>query len=47
MVLQIGETMVLQRVELEEKASSTHFWDFGSLTVLMGKHGFAEKLHLK
>jgi hypothetical protein len=29
MVLQIGETMVLQRVELEEKASSSHFWVFG------------------
>jgi hypothetical protein len=30
MVLQIGETIVLQRVELEEKASSLHFWIFGS-----------------
>jgi Winged helix-turn helix len=29
MVLQIGETMVLQRVELEGKASSSHFWVFG------------------
>jgi hypothetical protein len=45
MVLQIGETMVLQRGELEEKASSPHFWVFGWLTVLMGKHGFAENLH--
>ncbi len=47
MVLQIGETMVLQRVELEGEASSSHFWIFGSLAALMGKHGFAEKLHLK
>jgi hypothetical protein len=47
MVLQIGETIVLQRVELEEKASSSHFWAFGLLAVLIGKHGFAEKLHLK
>jgi hypothetical protein len=39
--------MVLQRVELEEKASSPHFWAFGSLEALMGKYGFAEKLHLK
>jgi len=47
MVLQIGETIVLQGVELEEKASSSHFWFFGSFGVLMGKHGFAEKLHFK
>jgi hypothetical protein len=45
MVLQIGETMVLQRGELEEKVSSPHFCAFGTLTMLMGKHGFAEKLH--
>jgi hypothetical protein len=45
--LQIGETIVLQRVELEEKASSSHFWVFGKLIVLIGKHGFAEKLHKK
>jgi len=25
MVLQVGETIVLQRVELEEKVSSLHF----------------------
>ena len=47
MVLQIGETMVLQRGELEEKAGSSYFWVFGQLTVLVGKHGFAEKLHFK
>jgi hypothetical protein len=47
MVLQIGETIVLQRVELEEKTSSSHFWAFASFAVLMGKHGFAEKLHSK
>jgi hypothetical protein len=47
MVLQIGETMVLQRGELEEKARSSYFWVFGQLTVLVGKHGFAEKLHFK
>jgi hypothetical protein len=45
MVLQIGETMVLQRVELEGKVSSPYFWAFGALAALMGKHGFAEKLH--
>ena len=45
MVLQIRGTMVLQRLELEEKASSSHFWFFESFGVLMGKHGFAEKLH--
>jgi hypothetical protein len=44
MVLQIGETMVLQGVELEGEASSSHFWVFGSFAVLMGKHGLAEKL---
>ena len=47
MVLQIGETMVLQRGELEEKARSSYFWVFGQLTVLVGKHDFAEKLHFK
>jgi len=47
MVLQIGETMVLQGIELEGQASSSHFWVFWSFAVLMGKHGFAEKLHLK
>ena len=30
MVLQFDNTMVLQRVELEEKVSSSHFWVFGS-----------------
>jgi hypothetical protein len=47
MVLQIRETIVLQGVELEEKADSSHFWAFGSFFVLMGKHGFAEKTSLK
>ena len=47
MVLQIRETMVLQRVELEEKADLSHFWPFWSFLVLMGNHGFAEKLHFK
>jgi hypothetical protein len=47
MVLQIGETVLLQSVELVEKASSSYFWDFERVAVLMGKHGFAEKLHLK
>jgi hypothetical protein len=47
MVLQIRETMVLQRVELEEKADLSHVWVFRSFVVLMGKHGFAEKLHFK
>ncbi len=30
MVLQVGGTMVLQRVELDGKARSLHFWIFGS-----------------
>jgi hypothetical protein len=47
MVLQIRETMVLQRVELEEKADLSHVWVFRSFVVLMRKHGFAEKLHFK
>jgi len=47
MVLQIHNTMVLQRVELEEKVSSVHFWIFGSWAAFIGKHGFAEKLHLQ
>jgi hypothetical protein len=34
-------------VELVEKASSSYFWVFGKLVALTGKHGFAEKLHLK
>jgi len=45
MVLQIRETMVLQGVELEGKARSWPFWIFGSPAALMGKHGFAAKLH--
>ena len=45
MVLQIRETMVLQGVELEGKARSWPYWIFGSPAALMGKHGFAEKLH--
>jgi len=47
MVLQSGETMVLQKVKLEGEASSSHFSVFGSFAALMRKHGFAEKLHLK
>jgi hypothetical protein len=47
MVLQIHNTIVLQRVELDGKASSLHFWIFGSWAALMGKHGFAEKLQLR
>ena len=47
MVLQIGETLVLQSVELEGKAGSRPFWAFESLTAQMGKHGFAVKLHVK
>jgi hypothetical protein len=47
MVSQIGEAIVLQRVELEEKTSSSHFWAFALFAVLMGKHGFAEKLQLR
>jgi len=47
MVLQIDETIVLQRVELEEITSSSHFWAFALFVVLMGKHGSAEKLHSK
>jgi hypothetical protein len=38
--------MVLQRIELEGKAGSSPFWAFVSLIALMGKHGFAVKLHL-
>ena len=37
--------MVLQRGELEGKVSSPYFWACGALAALMGKHGFAEKLH--
>jgi len=44
MVLQIGETMVLQGVELEEKRSTPHCCVFGSVTASLRKHGFAEKL---
>jgi hypothetical protein len=47
MVLQIRETMVLQRLELGEKASSSHLGVFSSIAALIGKHGFAEKLHSK
>jgi hypothetical protein len=47
MVLQIRETMVLQKVELEGKGITSHFCVFGSFVALMGKHGFAEKLHLQ
>jgi hypothetical protein len=47
MVLQIDNTIVLQSLELDGKASWMHFWTFGSLTAWMEKHGFAEKLHLE
>jgi len=47
MVLQIDETIVLQRVELEKITSSSHFWAFALVVVLMGKHGSAEKFHSK
>ena len=47
MVLQIRETMVLQSGELDGKARSSPFEVFGLIKALMGKHGFAEKLHLK
>jgi hypothetical protein len=46
MVLQIHNTIVLQRVELAEKVRSLYLWVFGSLAALMEKHGFAEKLHI-
>ena len=45
MVLQIHNTIVLQRAERDGKVRAVHFWVFGSLASLMGKHGFAEKLH--
>jgi hypothetical protein len=45
MVLQMRGSMVLQRIELEGKANSPPFWFFVSIAALMGKHGFAEKLH--
>ena len=38
--------MVLQRIERERKADSLPFWAFVSLTALMRKHGFAEKLQV-
>ena len=47
MVLQIRETMVLQRVERDGKGSRPHFWVFGPPAAPMRKHGFAEKLHQK
>jgi hypothetical protein len=47
MVLQIRETMVLQSGELDGKARSSPFEVFGLVEALMGKRGFAEKLHLK
>jgi hypothetical protein len=33
-------------MEREEKADLPPFWTFVSLTALMGKHGFAEKLQV-
>jgi hypothetical protein len=47
MVLQNRETMVLQRVEREEKGSSPHFCVFSPSVALMRKHGCAEKIHQK
>jgi hypothetical protein len=47
MVLQIGETMVLQGIERERKGSPPHFCVFGPPAAPMRKHGFAEKLHQK
>jgi len=39
--------MVLQRIELEGKANSSHFLVFGFCAASREKHGFAEKLHFK
>ena len=47
MVLQVHNTMVLQRFEREGKGGSPHFCVFGVPSALMRKHGFAEKLHQK
>jgi hypothetical protein len=47
MVLQIRETMVLQRVERKRKGNPPHFCVFGLPAAPMRKHGFAEKLHQK
>ena len=47
MVLQIRETMVLQRVERKGKGNPPHLYVFGLPVALMRKHGFAEKLHSK
>jgi hypothetical protein len=38
--------MVLQWIEREGEAGSPPFWVFVSLTALVRKHGFAEKLHV-
>jgi hypothetical protein len=47
MVLQIRETIVLQRVELEEKASSPPFRSFALLPAFVEKLGFAEKMKIE
>jgi len=47
MILQIHNTIVLQRIELDGKTRSLPFWVFGSVAALIEKHGFAEKLHFK
>jgi hypothetical protein len=47
MVLQIRETMVLQRVEREGKGNQPHIWVFNPSVGLMRKHGFAGKIHQK
>jgi hypothetical protein len=47
MVLQIRETMVLQRGERKRKGNPPHFCVFGLPAAPMRKHGFAEKLHQK
>jgi hypothetical protein len=39
--------MVLQRMERKGKVGSPPFWADQPLTALMGKHGFAAKLHIK
>jgi hypothetical protein len=47
MVLQIRETMGLQRAERDGKVGAAHFWIFGPFALPERKHGFAEKLHLE
>jgi len=47
MVLQIGETVLLQSVELVEKASSSYFWDFERVAVSMGEAWVCRKTSFK